>query len=129
MMRYSVQPIYQIFVKGYEFLSFAKNMGKNIGKNISKNLSGKTKNFLTILKNLPPTDAVKTVSKKAIQKTVEVTGDLIGNKIPNQITRISITLQQNNSETVTNKPGKEIPKERYVSPEERQKIIDNLRLI
>ena len=40
-MRYSVQPRDQIFVKGYRFLSFAKNMGKNIGRNISKNLSGK----------------------------------------------------------------------------------------
>ena len=40
-MRYSVQPRERTFVKGYEFLSFAKNMGKNIGKNISKNLSNK----------------------------------------------------------------------------------------
>ena len=40
-MRYSVKHRDQIFVKGYGFLSFAKNMGKNIGKNISKNLSGK----------------------------------------------------------------------------------------
>ena len=40
-MRYSVQPKERIFVKGYEFLSFAKNMSKNIGKNKSKNLSGK----------------------------------------------------------------------------------------
>ena len=39
-MRYSVQPRYRIFVKGYGFLSFAKNMGKNIGKNISKKVSG-----------------------------------------------------------------------------------------
>ena len=37
MMRYSVQSRDRIFVKGYEFLSFAKNMVKNIGKNISKN--------------------------------------------------------------------------------------------
>ena len=36
-MRYSVQPRYQIFVKGYGFLSFAKNMDKNIGKNIREN--------------------------------------------------------------------------------------------
>ena len=41
MMGYSVQPRDQIFVKGYGFLSFAKNMGKNIGKNINKNLSRK----------------------------------------------------------------------------------------
>ena len=33
MMRYSVQPRDQIFVKGYGFLSFAKSMGKNISKN------------------------------------------------------------------------------------------------
>ena len=39
-MRYSVQPRKQIFVKGYGFLSFARNMSKNIGKNISENLIG-----------------------------------------------------------------------------------------
>ena len=33
MMRYSVQRRDWIFVKGYRFLSFAKNIGKNIGKN------------------------------------------------------------------------------------------------
>ena len=30
-----------IIVKGYTFLSFAKNMNKNIGKNISKKVGGK----------------------------------------------------------------------------------------
>ena len=34
-MRYSVQSKDQIFVKGYEFLSFVKDMGKNICKNLS----------------------------------------------------------------------------------------------
>ena len=37
--------------------------------------------------------------------------------------------QENNLETVTNEHDKEIPKERYISPKERQKIIDELRLI
>ena len=41
MTRYSVQPRDQVFVKGYGFLSFAKNMGRNIGENISKNISSK----------------------------------------------------------------------------------------
>ena len=41
MIRYSVQPRDRIFVKNYEFLSVAKNMGTNVGKNISKNLSSK----------------------------------------------------------------------------------------
>ena len=46
-----------------------------------------------------------------------------------KITKVSKNSQQNNSETVTNENDKEIPKERYISPEERQKIIDNLRSI
>ena len=41
MMRCSVQRKDRIFLKGYGFLSLAKNMGKNIGKNISKSFSGK----------------------------------------------------------------------------------------
>ena len=35
MTRYSVQPRDQIFIKGYGFLSFARNMGKNISKNLN----------------------------------------------------------------------------------------------
>ena len=81
------------------------------------------------------TDALKTNS--IIQKTAEATGDLIGNKTSDTITKsydgkimvVSKNSQQNNSETVTNEHNKEIPKERYVSLEKRQKIIDNLRLI
>ena len=42
MTRYSVQPIDRIFVEGYGFLFFPKNMGKNIGKNINKKLKHKT---------------------------------------------------------------------------------------
>ena len=41
MTHYSVQPRDQIFVNGYGFFSFAKNMGKNIGKDMSTDLSGK----------------------------------------------------------------------------------------
>ena len=45
-----------------------------------------------------------------------------------KIIKISKTSQHNNSETVTNEHDKEILKERYLSPEERQKIIDDVRL-
>ena len=38
MTRYSVQPRDPMFVKGYGFLSFARNLEKNIGEIISKNL-------------------------------------------------------------------------------------------
>ena len=39
-MRYLVQPRDQLLVKGYRFLSFAKNMGKILRK-ISQNLCDK----------------------------------------------------------------------------------------
>ena len=41
MTLYSVQPRDRILVKGYEFLSFAKNVVKNVGKNLSKILRSK----------------------------------------------------------------------------------------
>ena len=36
---------------------------------------------------------------KLIQKTVEATGDLIGNKISDKVTRVSKSSQKNNSES------------------------------
>ena len=51
MTRYSVQPKDRIFVKGYGFLSFAKNMGRNLGKNINKNFINAVTNFLIMLNN------------------------------------------------------------------------------
>ena len=45
-MKYSIEPIYRIYVKGYRFLSFAKNI-KCSNKAISL-----VKNFLVVLKNL-----------------------------------------------------------------------------
>ena len=100
MTRYSVKPRDQIFVKGYGFLTFAKNMGKNISKNISKNLSGKYSWKLLDYAKLSGADALKTASKRAIQNTEEETGDLIVNKIADKITfkfQISKTSQENYS--------------------------------
>ena len=53
---------------------------------------------------------------------------MIGNKIGDRITKVSKNSQQYNSETVTNERDKEILKERYISIEERQEIIDKVRL-
>ena len=63
--RYSVQPRDWIFVKGYGFLSFAKNMGKDIGKNIIKNLSGKNRQKLLDHTKQSATDGL---SQKLFQK-------------------------------------------------------------
>ena len=55
-------------------------------------------------------DAIKTVSKRAIQKTAEETGDLIGNKNTDKITSVSKKspkeLHSRNEDKI------EIPKER-----------------
>ena len=103
-------------------------MGKNIGKNVRKNLSGKYSQKLLDHAKEPAADKLKTTSKRANQKAADATGDLIGNKIADRITKVSKNSQQNNPETVTNEHDKEIPKERYISLEERQGINDKLRL-
>ena len=70
---------------------------------------------------------IKTASKRAIQNTAEVTDDLIGNKIADKIISISKSSKELHSKTDENKI--EIPKEKYISPEKRQQIIDELRLV
>ena len=119
----------RIYVKGYGLFNFAKNMGKSISKNISKNLSSKYNQKLLDEAKQSAKDALKTTSKRAIQTKAEATGDLIGNNVADKITKVSRKLPQNNSETVKNDHNKQTPKERYISPEERQKIIDDMRLI
>ena len=73
----------------------------------------------------------KNCFKKEIQKTVEVTGDLIGNKIADRITSASKQSAKKLFPTMlhSNKANNEIPKGRYISPQERQQTIDKLRLI
>ena len=122
-MRYPTEAPDRICAKGYGFLSFAKNVGKNLSnKYCQKRLDSAKKST---------TDAIKTASKRAIQKTAEATGDLIGNKIADKITstaKKSTKELHNNDET---EEDVEITthKKRYVSPEERQQIIDELRLV
>ena len=56
-MRYSIEPRDRIYVKGYGFLSFAKNMGKNLNNKYSQKLFDK----------VDAMDAIKTASKRAIK--------------------------------------------------------------
>ena len=77
----------------------------------------------------------KLFQKEQLRKnTTEVTGHLIRNKITGKVTKVSRTSLKNSSETATNEAentwhDKEIPKERYISPEEREQSVDDLRLI
>ena len=58
-----------------------------------------------------------------IQKAGDATDDFIGNKNADRITRASKTFLKSNLET----NEEEILREKYISPELRQKIIDDLR--
>ena len=122
-MRYSTEPRDRLYVKGYGLLSFANNMARN--------LSNMVKNISIVLKNLQKT--IKTASKRAIPKTAEATSDLIGNKIADKITSVSKKIStkelHNNDETKEEDVEITTHKKRYISPEKRQQIIDELRVV
>ena len=96
-------------------MSFAKNVSNKYGQKL----------FDTAEKF--STDTIKTTSKRAIQKTAEATGDLIGNKIADKITSISKKLVK--EFPINDEDVKITNKKRYISPEERQQIIDELGLV
>ena len=60
-MRYSIEPRDSIYVKGYGFLYFAKNIGKSLSNKYGQKLLNSGRKSTT--------DAVKTALKRAIQKT------------------------------------------------------------
>ena len=130
-MRYSIEPRDRIYVKGHGFLSFAKKIGKNVTK-VVKSIGNKYSQKLHDSAKKSTTDAIKTASKRGIQKTAETTDDLIGNKIADKRTSISNFLNELHSlelHLTIDENEIEIPKERYISPEKRQQIIDILRLV
>ena len=108
-------------MKSYGFWSFAKNIGKSLSNKYSQKVLDTTKKSAT--------DAIKTASKRAIPKTAVATGDLIGNKVADKIASVSKKKLPNNSETEEEDVDITTHKKRYVSPEERQQIIDELRLV
>ena len=59
-MRYSIAPKDRMYVKGYGYLSFAKNMGKSLSNEYDQKLLGSAKKSTT--------DAIKTASKREVKK-------------------------------------------------------------
>ena len=104
-MRYSTEPRFRKYVKGYGFLPFARIFGDKYCKKL---MDKATKTRL---------DATKTAKKRVLQKTSEATGDLIGNNIADETTSIG--------------KSKEKPKEieeMYIPAAKRKGIIDDLKL-
>ena len=106
-MRYSIEPKFRKYVKGYGFLSFGRKFNDEYGKKLIDTAS-KT-----------GIDDPKSASKRVVQKTAEATGDLIGNKIADIFASIGKP-----KEKETKKKTEEI----YIPPEKRQQIIHDLRL-
>ena len=88
-------------------MSFARNFSDKYSKSLMDKGIDLSKTF------------AKTAGKKVLKERAKATGDLIGNKIADKI-----TAKPHNKDEVING----IPKERYISPKERQKIIDELKL-
>ena len=82
------------------------------------------KNVLIVLKIYNGCN--KNASKRAIQKTAEANGNLIDNKIAYKFTSVS-TKRNRKSDDANSEI--EVPKKRCISPEQRRRIIDELRLV
>ena len=106
-MRYSTEPRFRKYVKGYGFLSFARKFGDKYGKKL---MDTATKTGI---------DVAKTASKRVVQKTAEATGDFIRNKIADKVISIGEPKEKEKTKET---------EETYIPPEKRQQIIDDLGL-
>ena len=92
-MRYSTEPRERRFVKGYSFLSFARNVSNKYGKKLMNTAIKTGTNFNSKYDKKLTDTAIKTgkdfatiAGKKIVYKSAEATGDLIDNKIADKIT-------------------------------------------
>ena len=93
-MKYSLEPHYRRYVQGQGFMSFARNIGNkhgkkifdksfDVGKSMKKKYDKKILgNSLSAGKNF-----AIIAGKIVLTKSAEATGDLIGNKIADGITK------------------------------------------
>ena len=129
-MRYSLEPHYRRYVQGQGFMSFARNIGNKYGKKIfdksldvgksMKNKYGKKTlhNSLSAGK-----DFAKITGKKVLTKSAEATGDIIGNKIADRITKSARNKEQKEDDSIM-----EETQEIMIPPERREQIIRDLKL-
>ena len=94
-MRYSLEPRRK-YVQGQRIMSFAKNIGKKYGRKIfdksidvGKNMSNKYGRKILDKSMDAGKDSAKIAGKKILHNSAEATGEMIGNKIVDRITRSS----------------------------------------
>ena len=66
-----------IYVKSYEFLSFAKDMSKNVNSKYKQRFVDTTNNLAK--------DALNISSQRALQNATTAAGDVVGNKIEEKL--------------------------------------------
>ena len=87
-MRYSLEPHYRRYVQGQGFMSFARNIGNKYDKKIFDKSLDVGKDF------------AKIAGKKVLPKSAEATGDLIGNKIADRITKSARNKEQKEDDRI-----------------------------
>ena len=124
-MRYLLEPHYRRYVQGQGFMSFARNIGNKYGKKIfDVSKSMKNKYGKKILDNSLSAgkDFAKIAGKKVLTKSAEATGDLIGNKIADRITKSARNKEQKDDRIM------EETQEIIIPPKRREQIIRDLKL-
>ena len=122
-MRHSLEPEYRKYVKGYGFLSFARNFGDKYGKKLMNtaiktgtNFNSKYGKKLTDTATKTGKDFATIAGKKIVHKSAEATGDLISNKIAET--------KKEKDETNIMEETQEID----IPPEKRKQITKDLKL-
>ena len=131
-MRHSLEPEYRKYVKGYGFLSFARNFRDKYGKTLMNtaiktgtNFNSKHGKKLTDTATKAGKDFATIAGKKIVHKSAEATGDLVGNKIADKI--ISMGKPRSKKEKDETNIIEET-QEIYIPPEKRKQIIKDLKL-
>ena len=117
-MRYSLEPHYRRYVQGQGFMSFARNIGNKYGKKIfdvSKSIKNKYGKKILDNSLSAGKDVAKIAGKKLLTKSAEATGDLIGNKIADRITKCARNKKQKEDDRIM-----EETQEIIIPPEKRE---------
>ena len=121
--RYSIFPRERRYVKGYGFLSFARSFGKKAASKIGDVAVKHGK------------EAAAKAGKRALTKAAEATGDVVGQKIADKITRAAqpkVTKSKAAKPKVTPIITDEAPPttqtQRNFTPAEREQILKELHL-
>ena len=125
-MRYSLEPSYRKYVQGQEFMSFAKNIGNKYDRKIfdkSIDVSNKCGRKILDRSMYAVKDFTKIAGKKVLHKSAEATGEMIGNKVADRITKSSRNKAQKEDDRIM-----EETQELLLPPEKREQTVRDLKL-